>query len=574
MFLIDLSILYSVWAAFVGAYVALVERQGAVRDSDTFRSHFMRSPVAFCQKLMPLDSYVSVNAGALKRSLSTSSITNIKNLNRPLSVEEEKARVETTIRSAQIKRKSKSRSSADLEHLTTDNFPEVKPKVVAAEGSFPPAVDSSGRDDDVQGISSSSPTALPDNSDYSPRSKVSEFLDARSMRWVVFGRVWNEVVLNLRKTDHLSNQERDMFLFATFDNFSKPIYLPLYQTAGCVTMAIHAFKEVAIEFHSVDDPQRKMMAVESFKNKLDVTTSEALYEVFELISHILANMLGPVHKKDLDKIFNALLDWCYDEELFLHIDASKITSIMTSITQIMTILKGAVSKRVSAPVIRANNSRTSQKQGGHFSLYGGQDDTLLRATLQPAKGSGLRKSVSTGFLQNFHSSDSGNTSMTHAGREVESPPSKSTGGGAATQNFANMTPFRPPVLMMDQVRDKLRDQTRNLLQNLRGALRGSQDLKDSITFVLSVENGFMWADEYASKSIDELAKMPGVSALLFKCEGLLKLRQTEVDPKSAEATRRMHFFINSLFMELPNVPTTRYTREYTCMTPFIARMFC
>ena len=78
----------------------------------------------------------------------------------------------------------------------------------------------------------------------------------------------------------------------------------------------------------------------------------------------------------------------------------------------------------------------------------------------------------------------------------------------------------------------------------------------------------MWADEYASKSIDELAHMPGLSALLFKAEGLLKLRQTEVDPKSAEATRRMHFFINSLFMDLPSVPTTRYAREYTCMTPF------
>ena len=132
-----------------------------------------------------------------------------------------------------------------------------------------------------------------------------------------------------------------------------------------------------------------------------------------------------------------------------------------------------------------------------------------------------------------------------------------------------MTPFRAPVLMMDQVRDKLRDQTRNLLRYLRGALLRSQDLKDRITFVLSVENGFMWADEYASKSIDELAKI--VSALLFKCAGLLKLRQT-VDPKSAEATRRMHFFVNSLFMDLPSVPTTRYTREYTCITPFTARM--
>ena len=153
--------------------------------------------------------------------------------------------------------------------------------------------------------------------------------------------------------------------------------------------------------NSVDDPQPKLMAVESFKNKLDVTTSEALYEVFELISHIFTNMLGPVHKEDLDKIFDALLDWCYDEELFAHVDASKITPILSSITQIMTILKDSVSKRISAPVVRCD-TRTSQKQAEDTApSTAGKTTRSSSATLQAAKGGGLRKSVSTGLLQNF-----------------------------------------------------------------------------------------------------------------------------------------------------------------------------
>jgi callose synthase len=41
-----------------------------------------------------------------------------------------------------------------------------------------------------------------------------------------------------------------------------------------------------------------------------------------------------------------------------------------------------------------------------------------------------------------------------------------------------------------------------------------------------------------------------------------------VDPVSEEARRRLNFFINSLFMDMPSVPSTRWSKEYTCMTPY------
>lgn len=42
VYCIDLSIWYSCWSSVVGGFIALVERQGAVRDSTSFRAHFMR----------------------------------------------------------------------------------------------------------------------------------------------------------------------------------------------------------------------------------------------------------------------------------------------------------------------------------------------------------------------------------------------------------------------------------------------------------------------------------------------------------------------------------------------------
>lgn len=56
---------------------------------------------------------------------------------------------------------------------------------------------------------------------------MEEFLDARSKRWVNFGRIWNEIILKLRDGDLLSNNERDILLFTDFHWLSKPTYLPL-----------------------------------------------------------------------------------------------------------------------------------------------------------------------------------------------------------------------------------------------------------------------------------------------------------------------------------------------------------
>ena len=62
VFLIDLSIWYSVWSAFVGAFIALMSRMGAVRDTSSLREHFMRAPHAFCQRIMPPSSSIGIMA--------------------------------------------------------------------------------------------------------------------------------------------------------------------------------------------------------------------------------------------------------------------------------------------------------------------------------------------------------------------------------------------------------------------------------------------------------------------------------------------------------------------------------
>jgi callose synthase len=75
VYIIDLSIWYAVWSSLVGGFIAIIDRQGAVRENKAFRAHFMRAPLAFCQKLMP--SSTDVNQRSAKQHASTASISNL-----------------------------------------------------------------------------------------------------------------------------------------------------------------------------------------------------------------------------------------------------------------------------------------------------------------------------------------------------------------------------------------------------------------------------------------------------------------------------------------------------------------
>jgi hypothetical protein len=126
--------------------------------------------------------------------------------------------------------------------------------------------------------------------------RFQEFLDVRSQRWVLFGRVWNEVICKLRDNDHLSDKEKEILLFSTFDWFSKPIYLPLFQTAGCTETAIYKLKEAAASYHEEKESHRKLLVYDVYMNQMDVTTKEAVAELWELLGWVFEKLLGSIHR--------------------------------------------------------------------------------------------------------------------------------------------------------------------------------------------------------------------------------------------------------------------------------------
>ena len=530
VYLIDMSIWYSVWASFVGGYHALLERQGAVRDNRTLRSHFMNAPTAFFKNLMP-----PVEGLGLASSVSREAVMGLP-INQVVGEKHAQGKAKAKRESSNSSSGSSSRhkSTADLSSLRFNSHAPISTE---------------GKKDQV----SSGNTTSSDHT-------MMKFLDARSMRWVIFANVWNEIIGKLRQTDHVSNFESKNYLFSTFPWLSKPVYLPLFQTAGSVEAAVYAFLQTVASYDIAEDMQSRLRVVDDFQNSLDVTTWEAVSEAWELTRHVLKDLLGVAHREDMDAVFLAMERWATSGDIYSCIKSSSIKNLVKYVTNMVTIMKGAAHKRRAHPVVTPEKRRewALEEDKGRDSI-----------PLLQRNGSGIRKSVSTGFLQALRSQDDVvNTD------DVLLHNESATGTPTTTRQFTKLQPFRRHVALDDFVRDRIRDEIRNLLVTLRGALRTAdmslvgQDIADKITFVLSVETGFVCNDLYASMQIDEFFRQGASDAVIHKLSGLLMLRQTQVDLKSFEAKRRLNFFVNSLFMDIPEATTMRFSKEYTCLTPF------
>eukprot|EP01041_Mallomonas_annulata_P000789 gene789-1528_t len=520
VYLIDLSIWYTVWAAFVGGFIALVERHGAVRDTDTFRTHFMRMPFAFCQKLMPVSSVVGVAAhDDLNRKPSFVSVTGLSEMPNKVAKKASKAFGQATKKIVA----KKNFSSADLSSMTLST----------------PDTSSSQDLDNVD------------------KAAITEMLNVRTLRWVSFSRAWNSIIDRMRATDHLSDSERSILVFTNFDWLSKPVYLPLFQTAGCVETVLHDFKSAAQNYHKEQEPEKKILVHQRFKSSLDVTSAEAVSETWELANWLLTRLVGSVHAQDFTQMNTVISRWGSSEDIFVRLSMDGLPQIHDHVANIVGALKGAIGKRKKSPVVTPEIMAEAQNEANNHGQNG-------QSPSEPASKTVFKRSVSTGFLAALGDNHESNSDKSVAKTEKKGPA-----------KFQKLQPFRKASVLQDSLRDKVREELRGLLNAIRNALRvkggvsvEGQDLIDRITFVMSMESGFLWNDIYASLQIDELAKDIRVPGVLTKLHGLQRIRQTQVEPSSPEAKRRLNFFVNSLFMDMPTSPPSLYAKDFTCMTPF------
>jgi len=361
---------------------------------------------------------------------------------------------------------------------------------------------------------------------------VNRLLDVRIQKWVMFSEAWNEIIRHFRLEDIVSDRERDYLMFSRFEGFSQAVYLPAFQTAGVVENALNEM-ERPMENDLTDD-------AEVFKCILTNTIMRtAVSETWELGNFILVHLMGKVHQNDIVGVSNMFLKWSADGTLSQHINIQKLRSVMNNLTALTKILEKGLSRRKPVDKSTVNETRPSP--------------TPIPVTTDGK----VRRSSSFSSFTGMGSPPAP-TDFTFQGSRV-----------FETQRVKKVQ----DVVLLDAMRDQVKDKTRALLisiKTLMDAAGGveSADVSDRITFMLNMENGFFWNDEYASDQLDMASKDTTLIQVIKKVHGLIACHPDDVEPKSREARRRLTFFVNSLFMDMPEAPSIQDMMSWNVMTPF------
>eukprot|EP00611_Tribonema_gayanum_P022138 TRINITY_DN4392_c0_g1_i1.p1 TRINITY_DN4392_c0_g1~~TRINITY_DN4392_c0_g1_i1.p1 ORF type:complete len:2193 (+),score=1022.20 TRINITY_DN4392_c0_g1_i1:563-6580(+) len=478
IYLIDTSIWFAFWSAMAGSAIGFQERLGEVRDFKTMRGAFMRIPEEFCKKVI------------------CEKVT------------------------------SRDSSMVDL----TAAASRIAPAAVQPNGD----VDAS----ETTGLLAAARAEI--GGMIPPRYVDPSFLDVRTQKWAAFAAVWNEVINQMRLSDVISNAEQDMLKFHKFTGFSKPVYLPIFQTAGSVELAVNIMADEASMFNLEDIGHDSAAVAKKHEQSLrqrimsDRTVREAVSEVWELGAYFLRHMLGPVHEADMARIEVIMMSWMVSEDVLPHVRLERIASVVADVTAIFTILHQSLPRRIS--------TRAKEKA------------PPLQAAAAPSTRSsssgGMKRAVSTGGLSSLQ----GGSGFESGGRR------------------SNMTPRNATAPVLDKTRDQVREKLRPLLNSIRGMMKTSAGdggvVQDLLQQVLSQEQGFMWDDAYATGRLNRLAEDQHAISMLSKLYGLLAVQVNDAEPASPEARRRLAFFVNSLFMDMPRAPPVNSMLSWSCVTPY------
>eukprot|EP00953_Heterococcus_sp_UTEX-ZZ885_P000789 949-Heterococcus_DN1.PRE.1 len=414
---------------------------------------------------------------------------------------------------------------------------------------------------------------------------VAEFLDVRTQKWAAFAAVWNEVINQMRLSDVISNAERDMLKFHSFTNASKPVYLPIFQTAGCVERAVAVMVDELfarlLEAHVVhihwklrtigtvsastylseesdsDTPtssSRKASHEKALQSRInaDITVREAVSEVWELGAWFMRTLLGPLHDSDIARFEAIINDFIGSKEVMRHLRLEKIAAIITDATAIITILHTSLSRRVPRPTKDKGNALSpSLARPGGLSSSGRASNN----------SNGMKRAVSTSGLSDM----SGSVPLDEyvSTRHDNLRPRNSAAESAAA--------------IPDKTRDQVRDKLRPLVHSIRAMVKSTTgdaragEVQDLLSLILSLEQGFMWDDNYATSRLDKLSLDANAMSVLSKLYGLLAVQVNDAEPTSPEARRRLSFFVNSLFMDMPRAPPVASMMSWSCMTPYYRR---
>ena len=337
IFLIDSSIWYSLASSAVGVYVGFRDKLGIVRDFPALRDAFLLLPTNFCAKLV----HGVAEEGLADRTPASPSPGGLRFApgDDPRVRESTSCLYQTVCGDDDPQRPFSPRRLGDATTPPTSSSDLASTLGAASAygGALAPRLPSFlSMADAFDSPPDTARRGLLDLLEHGSHQKHLEPLGAADeVQWVLFAEAWNDVISAMRNSDVINDYEREVLAFDRFPGFSKPVYLPIFVTAGALERASAAANDAAAayrplqrlaeDYKGIDETRSKthLMAARSVDDDLanalraDVVATEAVDEVKELATVLLLKLLGPIHKDDVVAIISIVEKWARGPEALL-----------------------------------------------------------------------------------------------------------------------------------------------------------------------------------------------------------------------------------------------------------------
>ena len=227
-------------------------------------------------------------------------------------------------------------------------------------------------------------------------------------------------------------------------------------------------------------------------------------------------LLGPVHKEDVDSIFSIIEDFTKNGELTNGIDVGRLRGLVNNLAGVVAVLEKGLGRR------KVRKHTQTQNMNADFAPEPKKSNKPpIPAVKSPTP---MRRVVSTNSLSLLqdHTTKpavSMGGDLAYGGRNPIASDNKSL-----VRNNKTMRAQNNNVVILDALRDQCRDKLRNFAQGFKAMLKNpaapgpTRDAADRLTFLLSMENGFIWNDNYASTQLDLGEKRRGPRGAKRRCE--------------------------------------------------------
>jgi len=375
-----------------------------------------------------------------------------------------------------------------------------------------------------------SPLLDPEQPDEDAKQNSLEVFQTEAM--LVFSHAWNAIVKDLRNRDLISDTEHEFLVFrGVSGRQDRKLYIPAFLSAGCIDNTIAFCSDIAEKFTSgTKVTQELVMELENFFTS-DAIVSEALGELWELLTWVFQTLLGEKHIESLISVNDAFYSLCRCRTVLSEMHLERFDRVKSSLQDLIRLLN------LSQKMFEKRSKESKVDEPKHQKME-------------------FEEKEETKNPEDFKVS-----------RLAQSIP-KSTLTSSMSYGSLNMLEklSRAPSQATDREIVLVRKQLRQLIESLQST--GSAEMQRFLKTIIIDKHGFFWDDSYARTQLDSFLSEPICRPALRALHMLLNLATIDAKPINSEAQRRLLFWMNSLLQDMPQPAEVSESLSLSTLTPF------